>query len=80
MEGPRREEPLLTCQSIIGIVRVQSLGHIHFIADCICAGAAAAAVAAAAAAAAAAACVVNEFSQSFGTTLYGLHAMANWCY
>ena len=41
MEGPRREEPLLTCQSIIGIVRVQSLGYIHFncglhLCDCGC--------------------------------------------
>ena len=43
MESPHREEPSLTCQSIIGLVRIQILGYIHFIADCICAAAAAAA-------------------------------------
>ena len=51
MEGPRREEPSLTCPNIIGLVRIQILGYIHFIADCICAAAVAVATAAAAAAA-----------------------------
>ena len=53
MESPHREEPILTSQNIIGIVRIQNLGYIHFIADCICAVAAAGVVAIVVAAAAA---------------------------
>ena len=45
MESPHREEPILTSQNIVGILRTFNLGCIHLIADCICAAAAASVVA-----------------------------------
>ena len=62
MESPHREEPILTSQNIVGILRILNLGYIHLIADCICAAAAAGVVAGVVAAAAAAAVAATAAS------------------